>query len=161
MIRMFPGLLPLLGGCFMNTIAEPILATSTTEWRRLGPVLKPAADVFKTAWTTVVRQGFSIPHYDPKEERIDTGWDVHLSAHYREGYRAKLEVLFEKDESGATTLLMRAYREMNDNAKNPTSPDLAQWIGAGFDERQKSHMVDPLVRLHMSLKLTFFGVSND
>lgn len=152
-------LLPLLGGCWFLEVAAP-LTGSTSDWYETGSVRKPRREIYDLVVSTAKRQGFRVSARDPEFLWMETDWDVHLSTHWREGFRTKLEVELVPEDRGSVNVRVRSRREINDNAKNPVIEGQAMWIPAGMSEKQKARIPEPAMRLHQSLKLTFFGFNN-
>ena len=152
-------LFTLLGGCWFLDMAAPITG-GTSDWYYTGPVRKSRQEIYKTVVTTVRRQGFQISSRDPDLSRLETDWDVHMSIHWRNGFRTMLEVELIPEAGGMVNVRMRAIRDINDNSSNPIIESRARWIPAGMSEKQNSRIPVPAMRLHQSLKLTFFGYQN-
>lgn len=155
------GALPLLGGCFFLDLAEPIAATAASDWYEVGPVLKPAEEVLQAARQIVRRQGYAIlePPSDPQS--FQTDWIVQLSAHWREGYRTRLEVRVAPVEPRGVVARVRSFREFNDNAREPMSLEKAVWMGASIDARHASRMAEPALRVAHLLQFKYFGVNRN
>ena len=141
-------LLPLaLAGC----LVPEVFGTSVSEWHVVGPVRRPPEEVVQITRDTLARSYRLLPA-EPGQARVETDWEVHLSSHWREGYRTKVEAEFERHDSGGILVKIRSYREINDNARNPTVPEQAKWIAAEVDEKHKDKVSEPAVRLRQLLK---------
>lgn len=145
--------LPLAGGCFMYDLSSPVLGASTSDWYEVAPVTRPVPQVMEVARDAVRRSGFTLLPSDTTD-RIFTEWIVQLSSHWREGFRTKLEVEVVKLEPGpGVKVRVRGIREINENAKDPTSAPQAHWINAGLDDKQKERIPEFALRVHQVLKL--------
>ena len=149
-------LLAPLGGCWMPSY---VIGSSSSEWYEVPPVSKPPAEVAKMARDLLLRQGFRLMPEVPGETRAETEWDVHLSSHWRDGFRSKVEVAVEKADDGRTRTLVRSFREVNENAKNPSIPEQAIWGNASLDEKHAPKIGEPAIRVHQLLKLKLEGLS--
>lgn len=138
----------LLGGC----LVPEVFGTSVSEWHIVGPVRRPAEEVVQIARDTVARSYRLLP-MEPGEPRLETDWDVHMSSHWREGFRTKVEVEFERHDGGGILVRIRSYREINDNARNPVIQEQAKWIAAEVDEKHKDKVSEPALRLRQLLKI--------
>src|SRR5262245_43746494 len=134
-------LLPLVGGCFMLGVTAPAMGVSSaSEWYEVSPISRPAPEVMDIARETVRRSGFTLLPSDATD-RIFTEWRVELSAHWRQGFRTKLELETVKVEgSPGLKVRVRGIREVNDNARNPSNAAEANWISAAFEEKQKDRI---------------------
>lgn len=144
-------------GCSMLHGVEDLAGTATSSWHSVGPVRKPLAEVMAVTRDIMVRQGYVVPPAAPAARRLETAWDVHLSSHWREGNRTKLEAEVE-DAGGGFTIRLRSHTELNNNSKQPLSADQAQWIGASLDKKWEDRMEDPAKRFQTMLKLKFEGL---
>ena len=158
MIRMMCALALSQAGCSMLYGMEHLAGTATSEWYPVGPVQKPVAEVLGTARDIIVKQGYTAPPVDPAARRTESGWDTHLSAHWREGWRSKLEAVVEDAPSGGFLVRVRSHTEINNNSKQPLSSQHAEWIGASLDAKWEDRMNDPALRFQTMLKLRFFGL---
>ena len=144
-------LLPIaVSGC----LVPEVFGTSASEWLTVGPVRRPAEEVVQITRDVVARSYQLLPS-EPGESRLETDWNVHMSSHWREGFRTKLEVEFERHDSGGILVRIRSYREINDNARNPVIQEQARWIGAEVDEKHKDKVSEPALRLRQLLKIKF------
>lgn len=148
-------LLAPLAGCWMPSY---VIGTSASDWYPVPPSPLPVAEVVKTARELLLRQGYRLlPDTGP--DRLETEWLVFLSAHWREGYRTKLEVVVEKAEDGRSVASVRAFREVNEDAKNPSMAANAVWGNASLDEKHKPKMGEPALRVQQLLKFKLEGKS--
>lgn len=145
-------------GCSMLHGVEGLAGTATSAWYSVGPVRKPATDILGTARDVIVKQGYTVGTFDAAEGRVESNWDVQLSAHWREGNRTKLEAELEESGPGAFVVRVRSHTELNNNAKQPLSLQHAEWIGASLDKKWEGRMNEPAQRFHTMLKLRFFGL---
>lgn len=152
------GALVLLGGCFLLDIAEPIAATAASDWYEVGPILKPAEEVLQAARQIVARQGYTIVEPSSDPQAFETDWSVQLSAHWREGYRTRVEVRVVPAEPRGVLARVRSFREFNDNAREPMSLEKASWTGASIDPRHAERISEPAVRVAHLLRFSYFGV---
>jgi hypothetical protein len=111
-----------------------------------------------TTRDVIVKQGYIVGPLDTAERRIESAWDIHLSSHWREGNRTKLEATWEPSAPGAYLIRVRSYTELNNNSKQPLSQQQAEWIGASLDKKWEARMNDPAQRFQTMLKLRFFGL---
>jgi hypothetical protein len=142
---------PLLAGCFMLDVTSPVIGTATSEWYEIAPVSKPVPQVMEVARETVRRGGFTLLPSDGTD-RIFTEWQLQLSPRLREGFRTKLEVEVVKLERGGVKVRVRGFREVNDDAYNPSNPSNAHWINASLDDKQKDRIPEDAIRVHQILK---------
>ncbi|HYF01618.1 MAG TPA: hypothetical protein VEJ18_22035 [Planctomycetota bacterium] len=150
-MRIFVAFLPaLLSGC----LVPEVFGTSASEWYTVGPVRRPTEEVVQLTRDTVARSYRLLP-MEPGAARLETDWDVHMSSHWREGFRTKIEVEFERHDSGGVLVRIRSYREINDNARNPAIQEQAKWIAAEVDEKHKDKVSEPALRLRQLLKFKF------
>jgi hypothetical protein len=152
MKRAVPLLLAALSGCWMPAY---VVGTSASEWYEIPPTTKPAADVVRYSRDILVRQGYRLLPSDAYT--VLTDWDVHLSSHWREGFRTKVEVVVERDHDGRTVARVRSYREVNENALNPMMEKEATWGNASLDEKHKPKLGEPALRVRQLLKLKIEG----
>lgn len=154
MIRLALALLPLNAGCFMMQLIQPIMATSAGSWLETEPVRRDAGDLSLLTRDLAIRQGYKVSDFRPGEG-FETEWDAHLSPHWRDGFRTKLEVIFQKRSDGALVVRVRSHREFNENGRQPMLLDKAEWMGATIDEKQSQLINEPAMKLRMSLNLNF------
>ncbi len=145
-----------LAGCWMPSY---VIGTSASEWYPVPASPLPVAEVVKTARELLLRQGYRLLPESPGQTRIETEWLVYLSAHWREGYRTKLEIVVEKAEDGRSVASVRAFREVNEDAKNPSMASNAVWGNASLDEKHKPKMGEPALRVQQLLKFKLEGKS--
>ncbi len=157
MIRALAVLLLSQAGCSLLYGVEHLGGTSTSDWFRVGPVAKPRAEVVATTRDVMVRQGYVVGPVAPAAARFESNWDVHLSSHWREGTRTKLEAEIE-EAAGGIVVHVRSHTELNNNSKQPLSLEQAEWIGASLDAKWEERMNDPAARFKTMLKLRFFGL---
>jgi hypothetical protein len=155
------GALALLGGCFFLDLAEPIAATAAGDWYEVGPILKPPEEVLRAAREIVTRQGYAILEPPRAPYAFETDWVVQLSAHWREGYRTRLEVHVAPVEPRGVVARVRSFREFNDNAREPMSLEKASWTGASIDPRHAEKISEPALRVAHLLQFKYFGVNPD
>jgi len=158
-------LVPLLGGClwggcFWAEWFRP-LAAASSDWYPVGPVRKPLEEITRAAQYYLTRAGYVIPAFDPGARRLETGWDTHLSSHWREGFRTKVEVEFQDMEDGSTLIQIRSYREFNEESRYPMIAEKASWIGAATDDKQAPLIPEPAIKLQQHLKLKLVGLGNE
>ena len=152
----------LLGGCgFLSSLIQPLVEISAGSWYRVGPVRRDLAELTTLTRNLVVRQGFKIPRFNPRNGLIETDWKVQLSPHFREGNRTKIEVVFHPDPDGSTLIRIRSYREINENSEIPMNSNKVEWVGASLDEKQAGRMNEPSMKLQQTLKLKLFGLRRD
>ena len=153
MRKILRAFLPLLGGCFLLNVTAPVLGTSaSSDWYEISPVARPAPEVMEIARETVRRSGFALLPPDGTD-RIFTEWRVELSAHWRQGFRAKLELeLVKLEGTPGLKLRVRGFRDVNDNSRNPSNAADAEWIEATFDEKQKDRIGEFAMKVHQILK---------
>lgn len=138
----------LLSGC----LVPEVFGTSVSEWHIVGPIRRPTEEVVQLTRDTVARSYRLLPT-EPGAARFETDWDVHMSSHWREGFRTKVEVEFERHDSGGVMVRIRSYREINDNARNPAIQEQAKWIAAEVDDKHKDKVSEPALRLRQLLKI--------
>ncbi len=160
MRRLAWALIPLAGGCFWAETLRP-LAPASSDWYEVGPVRKPVDEVMKAAHFYLVRSGYVIPAYNPADLWFETSWDTHMSSHWREGFRTKVEVEFEEQANGSTLARIRSYREYNEESKQPMIEEKAKWIGASVEEKQVPLIPEPAIKLQQQLKMKFIGLGNE
>lgn len=136
----------------LGVTAPAMGVSSTSEWYEVSPIARPAPEVMEIARETVRRSGFTLLPSDGTD-RIFTEWRVELSAHWRQGFRSKLELEKVKLE-GSTGLKVRVreFREVNDNMRNPSNAADADWIAATFDEKQKDRIGEFAMKVQQILK---------
>lgn len=156
MRRALVPLLAALGGCWLPTYT---IASGSSDWYEIPNVAKPAEEVLRQAREVLARQGYRLLPASPGELGLESEWDVHLSSHWREGFRTKVELRVEKLESGRSLVLIRSFREFNDNARVPMNADAAQWVGASMDDKQKPKIPEPALRVRQILKVKLEGPS--
>lgn len=147
-----PVLLALLAGCWMPSY---IVGTACSDWYDIPPTSKPAAEVVRHAREIVTRQGYRLVPAGPATVLSD--WDVHLSSHWREGFRTRVEVEVEATPDGRSRARVRSYREVNENGRNPMVIEDAVWGNASLDEKQKNKMGEPALRIRQLLKVKLEG----
>lgn len=152
-------LLPLLSGCSLNEVMAGVASERQSIWYETGPVRKPREDVARTVREFLLRQGYVAPAFEAGSERIETGWDTHLSTRWREGYRTKLEAEILADAGGGFNVRVRSTMEINDNERHPSIAERAQWVGAGASEKHKARIPEPAIKLHTQLRTRFFGLN--
>ncbi len=150
---------PLLGGCFLMDFAAPLAATSGSDWYDVGPVHRPLDEVTRATRDYLIRAGYKIPGFDASARELETDWDTHLSMHWREGFRTKVEVAFVEAAGGANLVHVRSYREVNNTSSQPMNPGKADWMGASLDDKHAQKISEPAVRLVQQLRLKFQGLS--
>lgn len=158
MLRAAPAFLLALGGCFLAETFRP-LSASSSDWYEVGPIRKPLAEIVEAARTYLVRAGYAVAKPDPGARALETEWDTHLSSHWREGFRTKVEVEFPEQPDGSTLVRIRSYREVNNEQVSPMLENKARWIGASSDDKQAPLIPEPAIRLRQQLKVRFFGLS--
>jgi uncharacterized lipoprotein len=158
MVRAAPALLLALGGCFLAETFRP-LSASSSGWYEVGPIRKPLEEIMEAARTYLVRAGYVLGRPDPADRAFETEWDTHLSSHWREGFRTKVEVEFPEQADGSTLVRIRSYREVNNEQVSPMMETKARWVGASTDDKQAPLIPEPAIRLRQQLKVRFFGLT--
>lgn len=139
----------LLSGCAMATI----MGESSSPWFEAGPTRLPAAEVAAITRDLILRQGYRLPSSAaPNATRFVSDWDVRLSPHWREGYRTRVEAEVVTLDRGGLGVRVRSQREVNNEAGKPTIPEYAQWVSASLDEKQKTKIDEPALKIHQLLK---------
>jgi hypothetical protein len=151
--------LPLLSGCMIHETPFGFMADKTSDWYETGPVRKPHEEIARTIRELLLRQGYATPEFDGVSEGIQTGWDVHLSTRWREGYRTKIDAEIVPVGTGAFNVRVRSWMELNDNVVHPGIGEQATWVGAGVSDKHKSSIPEPAIKLHTLLKNRFFGLN--
>ena len=155
-------MLVLPAGCgLIAQLIQPLIEISAGTWYTVGPVRRDLPELTTMTRDLILRQGFKITRFKPREEVIETEWKVQLSPRFREGIRTKLEVNFQTDPNGLTLIQIRSHRQINDNSENPIMGDRTIWIGASIDEKQSRRMNEPAMKLKQILKLKLFGLRRD
>jgi len=103
------------------------------------------------------RQGYTLLPATPGALGLESDWDVHLSSHWRDGFRTKIEVYVDSPAPGRSLVRIRDRREFNDDAKNPMNGAAASWTGASLDEKHKRKLGEPAMRVRQLLKLKLEG----
>ncbi len=153
-------LLLLLGGCFWTEALRP-LASASSDWYEVGPLRKPLEEITRAAHHYLTRSGYVVYGFDPRLRWFETEWDTHLSTHWREGYRTKVEVVFQAVQDGTTLVRIRSYREVNEESKQPMVADKADWVGAAVHDKQAPLIPEPAIRLRQQLKMKFEGLRHE
>lgn len=143
-------------GCWLPNYT---IASASSEWYEIPAVPKPAEEVLRQAREVLARQGYKLLPSTPGELGLESEWDVHLSSHWREGFRTKVEVRVEKAEGGRSLVRIRSFREFNDNARVPMNGEAAQWVGASMDDKQSPKIPEPALRVRQILKVKLEGPS--
>ena len=149
-------LLAPLAGCWMPSY---VIGTSASDWYEVAPCSLPVAEVVKISREILLRQGYRLPPEQAGQTRLETDWVVFLSSHWREGFRTKVEVVVERTGEGRTIAAVRAFREVNEDGKNPSMLDSAIWGNASLDEKHKPKMGEPAMRVQQLLKIKLEGKS--
>jgi hypothetical protein len=152
-------LLPLLCACSMHESPFGLMADRTSDWYETGPVRKPREEIARTIRELLLRQGYVTTEFEGGSERIETGWDAHLSPRWREGYRTKVDAEILPAGPGAWNVRVRSSMELNDNVVHPSSAEQATWVGAGISDKHKPDIPGPAIKLHTLLKNRFFGLN--
>jgi hypothetical protein len=152
-------LLPALAGCMFWRLADPLAATSSSDWLETGPVRRSKEDVAQTARDCLLRAGYPLPPFDPAATEIETDWITHLAPQWRDGFRTRVDVELVPLSEGAINVRIKSYREINDEGKWPMIAEKATWIGASIDDRHKQFIPEPALKLQQQLKLKFFGLN--
>jgi hypothetical protein len=147
-------LLLLPAGCMMSNY----VSSSASEWVDIPNVAKPPEEIVRLAREVLSRQGYRLLPETPGALGLESDWDTHLSSHWKEGFRTKVEVRVERVDGGRCRVWIRDRREFNDNAKSPTNPDSAQWVGASVEVKQKGKMGEPSMRVRQLLKVKLEGL---
>ena len=155
-MRALPLVLSALAGCWLPTYT---IASGSSDWYDIPPVAKPADEVLRQAREVLARQGYRLRPSSPGDLGLESEWDVHLSAHWREGFRTKVEVQVERLDGGRSLVRIRSFREFNDNARVPMNAEAAQWVGASMDDKQKPKIPEPALRVRQILKVKLEGPS--
>jgi hypothetical protein len=146
-------LLPLLPFALLSCGISGLTGENRSDWYEAGPARKPLDEVVAATKEIVLRQGYKILPIDPASPRLETAWDEHLSPHWREGYRTRVEAEFEVLPGGGGVLVrVRSAREINNEAGTPTISDRAQWISAHLDDKQKPKIAEPAIKIRQLLK---------
>ena len=141
-------------GCWVPAYA---VASGTSEWVEIPNVAKTPAEVVRLAREVLSRQGYRLTPDTPGDLGLESDWDVHLSSHWRDGFRTKVEVRVEGSANGRSVVMIRDRREFNDNAKTPMNPDAASWVGASVDDKHKARLGEPSMRVRQLLKVKLEG----
>ena len=142
-------LLLALTGCQMATI----MGESSSPWFEAGPSGLPAAEVAAITKEMILRQGYRLPPSGPDATRFLSEWQVTLSPHWREGHRVRVEAeVFRTEERRGVFVRVRSQREVNNEAGKPTMAEHAQWMSASLDEKQKTKIDEPALKLHQLLR---------
>lgn len=142
------------GGCWLPAYT---VASSASEWYEIPNVAKPPEEVVRVAREVLTRQGYRLLPATPADLGLESEWDTHLSSHWKEGFRTKVYVEVERLQGGRSRVKIQSYREYNDNAKAPMNLDSAQWIGASVDDKHKTKLGEPAMRVRQLLKLKLEG----
>src|SRR5687768_14583809 len=118
-------------GCWLPAYT---FASSGSDWIEIPNVAKPPEEVVRLAREVLTRQGYTLLPATPGALGLESDWDVHLSSHWRDGFRTKIEVVVESSAPGRSLVRIRDRREFNDDAKNPMNGAAASWTGASLDE---------------------------
>ena len=138
-----------LAGCQMATI----MGESSSPWFEAGPTRLPAAEVTAITKEMILRQGHRLPSTLPANAtRFLSEWEVRLSPHWREGYRTRVEAEVVSVEGRGLVVRVRSQREVNNEAGKPTMAEHAQWISASLDEKQKTKIDEPALKINQLLK---------
>lgn len=154
MKRAWVPLLATLGGCWLPAYT---IAQSSSEWFEIPHVNRPADEVVRSAREILARQGYRLRPDSPGDLGLETEWDVHLSSHWREGFRTKVELRVDRAGPDRSVVRVRSYREFNDFARAPWNADEAQWVGASLDEKHKFKIGEPAMRVRQLLKVKLEG----
>ena len=141
-----------LPGCWMPAY---VVGTSASDWYETPPTTKPPEDIVRYAREILTRQGYRLRPSDPYA--VLTDWDVHLSSHWREGYRTQVEVFVERIQDGRCVARIRSHREVNENALNPMMEKEATWGNGSLDEKHKPKLGEPAIRVRQLLKMKLEG----
>jgi hypothetical protein len=143
-------LLPPLQACVVSSLT----GDDRSEWYEVGPVQKPLEEVVSATRDVILRQGYKLPGpVDPRALRLATAWDVHVSPHWREGYRTKVEAEFDVIPDGRGILVrVRSFREVNNEAGTPTILERAQWVSASLDPKHENKIPEPAMKIRQLLK---------
>jgi len=141
-------------GCWLPAYS---IASNASEWVEIPNVARPPADVVRLAREVLSRQGYRLLPETPGALGLESDWDVHLSSHWRDGFRTKIEVEVEASAGGRALVRIRDRREFNDNAKTPMNPDAASWMGASMDDKHQRRMGEPAMRVRQLLKVKLEG----
>lgn len=154
-------LAPLLGGCFFLQIFEAATLSNVSEWYEIPRVKRPLEEIAQCTYDILARDGYKMPRFDPRGHMLETEWDVHLSSIFRQGFRQKVEVVFQPVSDRSYNVRFRSYREVNDDPKFPMMADRAVWMGATIDTKQGEQIPDPAIRLKQLLRYKIYGMSNE
>lgn len=142
------------GGCWLPAYT---VASSASDWYEIPNVARPPEEVVRLAREVLSRQGYRLLPETPGALGLESDWDTHLSSHWKEGFRTKVYVEAERLDRGRSHVRIRSYREFNDNAKTPMDPHAAQWCGASVDEKHKTKVGEPAIRVRQLLKVKLEG----
>jgi len=155
---MAPLALALLSGCIVNEIAAGAGANRTSPWYETGEVRIAREDLLRTIRELISRNDYVISNLDTNANQIETDWDVHMSPHFRQSYRSKLEIELVPGPGGFN-VRTRSWMEINNNSPHPSDIDRAEWVGAGVSDRHKDRISEPAMRFHSMLKIRLFGLN--
>ena len=156
MNRIAPFALALLAGCIVNEIAAGAGASRTSPWYETGEVRIARADLIRTIRDLITRNDYVTSKFDADANPIETDWDVHMSPHFRQSFRSKLEIELVPTPGGFN-VRTRSWMEINNNSPHPSDPDRAEWVGAGVSDRHEDRINEPAMRFHSMLKIRLFG----
>jgi hypothetical protein len=142
-------------GCWIPAYT---IASNSSDWVEIPNVAKPPEEVVRLAREVLSRQGYTLLPQTAGELGFESDWDVHLSSHWRDGFRTKVEVRVEAAGApGRSRVRIRDRREFNDEAKNPMNPAAAAWMGATVDDKHNRKLGEPAMRVRQLLKLKLEG----
>jgi len=151
-------LLPLLAGCGQVT-SFTLMADRTSAWYETGAVRKPLPEIARTVQETLIRQGYTVPAFDPQSGHLESGWNTSMSPRFRESVRTMVEVEMIAVETGGFNVRVRSAMEINDSSTHPGDADHASWVGAGVSEKHRDRIPESAIKLQNVLKLRFFGLN--
>lgn len=141
-------------GCWLPAYT---VASGASDWVDIPNVNRPPDEAVRTAREVLTRQGYRLAAGAPGELRLESEWDVHLSSHWRDGFRTKIEVRVDRMDNGRSLVRIRDFREFNDHGKSPMNPDAAQWVGASVEDKHRVKMGEPSMRVRQLLKVKLEG----
>ena len=159
MTRLAWALFLLGSGCSMNSTPFGIGAQRTSDWFETGKVMKSRQDIASTIEQLLQRQGYRLEPQDGSGTRFETDWDTHLSTHWREGYRVKIEAEILPLEDGCFNVRVRSSMEINDTSTSPGIAEQAAWVPAGVSDKHKDRIGLSALQIRTQLKTRFFGLN--
>lgn len=146
-------------GCSLHSTPFGLGAQRTSDWFETGKVMKPRQDIASTIEQLLQRQGYRLQASDGSGTRFETDWDTHLSTHWREGYRTKIEAEILPLEDGGFNIRVRSSMEINDTSSNPGIEEQASWVPAGVSDKHKDRIGLSALQIRTQLKTRFLGLN--